>query len=86
MQKRSSSKQPKDVTTKKVRPAWQVMPEVYRQLFRSTPAGQAVLSELAILFYDRSSVVAGDPFATHEREGERNVIRFIIQKCAEEMR
>lgn len=55
----------------------------YHQFFQRNPDGAAILTELSMLFYDRTSVVSGDPYGTHVKEGERNVVKFIIDKCAQ---
>ncbi|HDZ62556.1 MAG TPA: hypothetical protein ENH40_05365 [Nitrospirae bacterium] len=61
----------------------EVDPSIYHRFFQQNKDGVAILEELAILFYDRTSVVPGDPYMTHVKEGERNPIRFIIEKCAQ---
>ena len=43
----------------------------------NAPAGQSVLKHLSKKFEGRSSVVAGDPYATHTKEGERYVLLYI---------
>jgi len=45
-----------------------------------------VLADLSMRFYDRSSLVPGDPGMTHAREGERSVVLFIIQQCYDAQR
>ena len=42
-----------------------------------TGDGQKSLEILRTNFKDRSSIVPGDPYATHAREGAREVILFI---------
>lgn len=51
---------------------------LYSKLF-STPDGKEVLVDLKKEFYDRTSIVGGDPYATHAMEGAREVILFILQ-------
>jgi len=46
--------------------------------------GKMVLADLRKAFYDRSSVVPGDPYLTHVCEGERAVILRILTILAEE--
>lgn len=60
----------------------EVDPKAYYNFFQGTPEGMAILTELAHHFYDRTSVVPGDPYMTHVKEGERNPVKFIIDKCA----
>jgi len=58
--------------------------ELYTSLFQNHPDGQRILDELAAKFYDRTSVGNPvDPNATLVMEGQRQVILFIIAKCAE---
>jgi hypothetical protein len=45
--------------------------------FFKTLDGQEVLKDLEDKFERRTSVVAGDPYATHVKEGERGVILYI---------
>lgn len=52
---------------------------LYTQVFES-PNGKEVLEDLEAEFFHRSSLVPGDPYATHAREGAREVILFIHQK------
>ncbi len=49
---------------------------LYSNLF-STVAGKEVLADLEELFVNRTSIVSGDPYATHAREGAREVMLFI---------
>ena len=48
----------------------------YSKLF-STAAGKEVLADLEDKFMNRTSIVPNDPYATHAREGAREVILFI---------
>lgn len=50
----------------------------YQRLFNS-PDGEFVLNHLKSIFYDRTSIVPGDPYATHAKEGAREVILYIKQ-------
>lgn len=43
----------------------------------STPNGQTTLKALREEFCDRSSIVPGDPYATHANEGAREVVLYI---------
>ncbi len=58
-----------------------VNPKIYRDLFQSK-AGEEVLLELTKLFYDRISYTPGDSHETAFREGQRQVITFILLKLA----
>jgi hypothetical protein len=49
---------------------------LYKQVF-DTPDGKKVLADLVARFEDRTSIVPGDPYATHAKEGAREVILFI---------
>lgn len=61
-----------------------VLTKLYLDVFQANPAGQKILADLAMRFYDRPSVLAGEPeHMTFVREGERTVLLYIIQKCAE---
>lgn len=61
-----------------------VLDKLYFEIFQFNPAGQKVLADLSMRFYDRPSVVSGEPeHMTFVRAGERNVLLYIIQKCAE---
>ena len=42
--------------------------------------GQEVLTDLRERFYERTSVVPGDPYATHAREGAREVVLYILDR------
>ena len=46
----------------------------------STPDGEAVLADLIARFADRTSIVPGDPYATHAREGAREVVLYILKR------
>jgi hypothetical protein len=50
----------------------------------ASDAGRRVLNDLRVAFYDRTSFVPGDPYATHVFEGERAVILRILTILAEE--
>lgn len=58
-----------------------VNPQIYRDLFQSK-SGEEVLLELTKLFYDRISYTPGDSHETAFREGQRQVITFILLKLA----
>lgn len=59
----------------------QRLDQLYHQVFQTGPAGQEVLQDLAAKYYDRTSFVAGDPHHTAFREGERNVILYILSRA-----
>ncbi len=59
----------------------------YRQTF-GTQAGRRVLADLRKSFENRSSHVAGDPYETAFREGERNVmlkLKSMLKMTEEEL-
>ena len=58
-----------------------VDPSIYSRIFQQDKDGQAILDELAALFYDRPSYTKGDPYETAFKEGQRSVIALIIRKC-----
>ncbi len=60
-----------------------VNPKIYLSLFQVNPDGRKILTEMAFKFYDRLSYTEKDSHATAFREGQRSVIQFIIQKCAD---
>lgn len=57
----------------------------FKSVFFATPAGKRVFNQ--IMFWAgpyRTSVVKGDPYATHVREGERNISARIWSACVQE--
>ena len=50
----------------------------FKRLF-STPDGKAVLGELKIVFEEPKINVPGDPFATHVRVGQLEVLQYITE-------
>lgn len=56
-----------------------VDPLVYRRIFQSDPDGQKIMEELLARFYDRSSI-GEDPYQTYRKEGQRDVLFFILEK------
>lgn len=52
--------------------------KIFHKVF-STDSGKEVLSVLEEMFYEGTSIVPGDPYATHSREGAREVVIFIKQ-------
>ena len=58
-------------------------PRIYLRIFQQNGDGLNILGDLSMKFYDRPSYAPGDPHATAFNEGQRSVIAFIIQKCAE---
>ena len=43
----------------------------------TSPQGRKVLDQLRVRFSDRSSIVTGDPYATHANEGAREMFLYI---------
>ncbi len=43
------------------------------------PSGEEALKHLRRLFYDRGSFVKGDPYHTAFKEGQRDVVGYIIE-------
>lgn len=61
-----------------------VLSKLYSDLFQTNPAGQKVFEDLHARFYGRPSVIPGEPeHMTFVREGERNVLLYILQRCAD---
>lgn len=61
-----------------------VLAKAYLDVFQANPSGQKVLADLAMRFYDRPGIEAGEQqHVALVRAGERNVLLYIIQKCAE---
>ena len=57
---------------------------IYYNIFQGHADGQKILDELAVKFYDRTSISNPvDPNATLVMEGQRQVILFILAKCSE---
>lgn len=54
--------------------------EDYTNLFVNTKTGEHILTELSSLFYDRPSYTKGDTHETAFKEGQRNVVEFILRK------
>lgn len=48
----------------------------YKRMEQSS-FGQSVLKDLRRQFTERSSIVPGDPYQTHAREGAREVVLYI---------
>ncbi len=46
----------------------------------SSPDGKKVLKDLEDRFMMRSSIVPGDPYATHAKEGAREVVLYILSR------
>lgn len=57
--------------------------KMYYRIFQQDKDGQAILDELAALFYDRQSYVKGDSYETAFKEGQRSIVAFIINKCGQ---
>lgn len=55
---------------------------VYHRIFQQDGDGAAILQELAMLFYDRRSYVAGDPHQTSFNEGQRSVVTYLLGRAA----
>jgi len=59
-----------------------MMSEDFRAVFFSTPQGKRVFNQIMEWAGPlRTSVVKGDPYATHVREGERNMSARIWAAC-----
>jgi hypothetical protein len=56
---------------------------IYFNTFQREPDGEKILSELSALFYDCDLHVKGDPYETAYRTGRREVIRYILMRCAQ---
>lgn len=52
---------------------------IYQSCF-STADGEKVLKDLTDRFMMHSSIVPGDAYATHAREGGREVVLFILRR------
>lgn len=59
-------------------------PETYYYLFQKDAKGVAVFEELCGLFYDIASYTKNDPYHTAYLEGSRAVMKFIINKMAQQ--
>ena len=60
------------------------MHDDFRDLFFSTPRGKRVFNQiLDWAGFFRTSIVKGDPYATHVREGEKNIAARIWASCLE---
>jgi hypothetical protein len=57
--------------------------EAYKDLFVDIKLGENVLNELVGLFYDCPSYTRGDTHETAYKEGQRNVIEFILRKLSQ---
>ncbi len=55
--------------------------KIYSRIFQQDHDGQAVLDELARLYYDRASYSQGDTHETAFKEGQRSVVAYLIRKC-----
>ena len=51
----------------------------YAEVFAGT-SGEAVLNDLIARFVNRTSIVPGDPYMTHAKEGAREVVLYIQQR------
>jgi len=61
------------------------MHEDFRSLFFSTPTGKRVFNQIMeICGFFRTAVVKGDPYATHVREGEKNIAAAVWATCLHE--
>ena len=57
----------------------------FKSVFLSTPEGQRVFSQIMQWAgFFRTSVVKGDPYGTHVREGERSIGAKIWAACIQE--
>lgn len=60
-----------------------VLTKLYLDVFQANPSGQKVLADLAMRFYDRLGIEAGEQqHLALVRSGERNVLLYILQRCA----
>jgi hypothetical protein len=63
------------------------MLEDFRFLFFSSPQGKRVFNQIMSWSgFFRTGVVKGDPYATHVREGEKNIAARIWAACLTEVR
>ncbi len=61
------------------------MREDFRALFFSSPQGKRVFHQIMDWAgFFRTSVVKGDPYATHVREGEKNLAARVWAACLHE--
>lgn len=60
----------------------QLLPDVYKAVFVNNVAGQKVLEDLSARFYDIPSYTPGDSHHTAFKEGQRFVIRMILQQLS----
>ena len=51
----------------------------FKRAFAST-AGKEVLRDLIERFYEGTSIVKGDPYLTHAKEGAREVVIYILDR------
>jgi len=52
---------------------------IFKSCF-STPDGEKILKDLQDRWLYKSSIVSGDPYATHAREGAREVVLYIMKR------
>lgn len=57
--------------------------QAYQAVFGRDTTGQKVLEDLTVLFYDIASYTKEDPYHTAFLEGQRSVVRFVLQKLAQ---
>lgn len=57
-----------------------VEPMIYNRIFQRDQDGMNILEELIKLYYDRKSYVKGDTHDTAFREGQRDVVKFLLNK------
>ncbi len=61
------------------------MHEDFRSLFFETPKGKRVFNQIMEMCgFFRTAVVKSDPYATHVREGEKNIAASIWATCLHE--
>lgn len=61
------------------------MHDDFRALFFETPRGKRVFNQvLEMCGFFKTAVVKGDPYATHVREGEKNIAAAIWATCLHE--
>lgn len=80
--KASVSKNLRELAVQYEKDQW-VLTKLYLDVFQANPAGQRVLADLALRFYDRPGLEAGEQeHIALVRSGQRDVILHILQKCA----
>ena len=55
-------------------------PLIYNRIFQRDQDGINILDEMSVLFYDRQSYTRGDTHETAFREGQRSVVKWLLNK------